>query len=115
MTMTPSYILICDYCERAEFRCSADVQTEEDAIKEACKEGWAISIGDRIFCPNCNLMNYVFHLHINMGNPAMKTIEDIAEALERVAKEIRRDQAVNSAILDRNGNHVGEFGLVGRT
>lgn len=49
-----------------------------------------------------------FRVSINLGNDAMRKAEDVAEALEKVAKKLR-EQAVAGTISDRNGNYVGQF------
>ena len=49
-----------------------------------------------------------FRVSINLGNEAMQRAEDVAEALEKVAKSIR-EKAVAGTICDRNGNYVGQF------
>ena len=47
-----------------------------------------------------------FRLRIELGNEAMKTVEDVAEALCRVAKHL---EARDGGIIDVNGNMVGDF------
>jgi hypothetical protein len=60
-----------------------------------------------------------FELSIELGNEAMLGDDDIADALEKVAKRLR-DNAYTAAnvqeditrvILDYNGNGVGEWSL----
>lgn len=52
-----------------------------------------------------------FGLHIDLGNEAMQTGDDVADALEQVARKLRRG-AESGAIMDRNGNRVGIFNLL---
>lgn len=55
-----------------------------------------------------------FTLIINIGNDAMSTPDDVADALERVAEKIRRcniEQDFNGPIMDLNGNKVGVWGI----
>jgi hypothetical protein len=55
-----------------------------------------------------------FNLHIEMGNDAMSTLDDIAEALEHAADRLRSDHRwspddAEGSIVDRNGNTVGNW------
>jgi hypothetical protein len=50
----------------------------------------------------------MFALYIELGNDAMCSPDDIAEALEKVAKKVRGG-ATDGRIVDVNGNVVGEF------
>lgn len=54
-------------------------------------------------------MTNEFRLNIKLGNAAMLTMEDVAQALRDVADKLDagRDQGV---VKDANGNTVGEFG-----
>lgn len=55
-----------------------------------------------------------FTLVIKLGNDAMQTADDIAEALERVAKKVREIptmQDFDGPIMDLNGNKVGVWGI----
>lgn len=54
-----------------------------------------------------------FQLEIELGNDAMQTTEDVAEALEQVAKELSLIVSGWGSIRDRNGNKVGTWKLVG--
>jgi hypothetical protein len=53
-----------------------------------------------------------FVLSIELGNAAMLTAEDLADALESLAEEIRPDchsSGISHGIRDENGNTVGSF------
>jgi hypothetical protein len=52
-----------------------------------------------------------FTLRIGMGNAAMLTPEDVAEALRSVARQLD-DGYGDGAVVDANGNRVGEWLLV---
>lgn len=54
-----------------------------------------------------------FTLNIKLGNDAMQTPEDIAEALRKVANALDDGflSTSNHGILDVNGNTVGEWKL----
>ena len=49
-----------------------------------------------------------FRLRIELGNEAMQTAEDVAEALRRTAKRLEMI-GQQGPILDTNGNLVGGF------
>lgn len=49
-----------------------------------------------------------FKLKIELGNDAMQTPEDVADALEKVVRDLRNGVR-NRNIYDENGNKVGEF------
>lgn len=51
-----------------------------------------------------------FTLKINLGNDAMQTPEDIAEALETIAARLRAGKE-EGTIRDENGNRVGSWSL----
>jgi hypothetical protein len=51
-----------------------------------------------------------FRADLESGNAAMQTPEDVADALEDVARRIRRG-CEDGAIKDLNGNTVGRWGL----
>lgn len=53
-----------------------------------------------------------FKLKIELGNAAMQDHEDVAEALERVARVVRQGVA-GRRIMDLNGNAVGEWSFSG--
>ena len=51
-----------------------------------------------------------FTLTIHLGNDAMRTPEDVADALTRIAREIRSNPgAIYKSINDLNGNQVGIY------
>lgn len=52
-----------------------------------------------------------FKLEIKLGNEAMRLGEDIAEALHRVAYRVEQHDDDKGAILDINGNFVGEWSV----
>lgn len=59
-----------------------------------------------------------FFININMGNDAMNSADDLANAIEKVAEKIASEQYdVNPddeyevPITDNNGNTVGEWGF----
>lgn len=52
-----------------------------------------------------------FELSIEMGNDAMQTSDDVADALEQVVKRMRGGD-VRGSIRDLNGNTIGEFGFL---
>ena len=52
-----------------------------------------------------------FSLSIYLGNEACQSDEDIADALEAVAKKLRNGQSAGK-IVDVNGNSVGKFSIV---
>lgn len=56
-------------------------------------------------------MNGMFQVDIKLGNDAMRNGEDIAQALERIARYVRQGIVANSAVnaCDKNGNQVGLF------
>ena len=49
-----------------------------------------------------------FYLRIELGNEAMQTPDDIADALLKVATQVR-DGRVEGGINDINGNSVGRY------
>jgi hypothetical protein len=51
-----------------------------------------------------------FTLTIKLGNDAMQTGDDIADALMAVASKVRSGHE-QGRIQDENGNTVGEFGV----
>lgn len=51
-----------------------------------------------------------FEMNLDLGNVAMATGADVAEALRNVAQRIERGE-VGSAVLDANGNTVGYWSL----
>lgn len=57
----------------------------------------------------------LFKLEIELGNAAMMGPEDVAEALEELAKRLRAwaktGSMVSLAIRDRNGNSVGDWSI----
>lgn len=60
-------------------------------------------------------MSHTFTLTIELGNDAMQTGADVAEALRRLAHRLEDDDAygelkpTSQRIKDRNGNTVGQF------
>ena len=50
-----------------------------------------------------------FKLKIELGNDAMQTPEDVAEALEGVASRLKNTGRREGAIFDTNGNKVGAY------
>jgi hypothetical protein len=53
-----------------------------------------------------------FKVEIKLGNDAMQTPEDVADALEKVARELRQDGwrgFCTGGIRDINGNTVGHY------
>lgn len=54
---------------------------------------------------------FKFTLSINLGNDAMQTREEVAEALERVAGTLRASSLPEDTqhIRDANGNAVGRW------
>lgn len=50
----------------------------------------------------------VFSLKIYLGNEAMLGSEDIARALDKVARKVREGRT-RGPVLDENGNTVGEY------
>ena len=51
-----------------------------------------------------------FELHITMGNDAMQTGEDVAEALRRIADKLEHGR-IDGPVMDLNGNKVGTWEL----
>lgn len=51
-----------------------------------------------------------FTLHITLGNDAMQSHEDIAEALRKVAAKIEAGNQ-DGLIRDENGNGVGDWAI----
>lgn len=51
----------------------------------------------------------VFTLEIQLGNDAMQTNEDVAEALRSIAEKLEFEEKESGAIMDENGNSVGRF------
>jgi hypothetical protein len=49
-----------------------------------------------------------FKLQIEMGNAAMETLDDIADALEDTAQKLRQGKPLGP-IFDLNGNKVGNY------
>lgn len=52
-----------------------------------------------------------FTLEIELGNEAMQTADDVAEALERTARQLRHLDHGEFAIFDLNGNKVGAWDM----
>ena len=52
-----------------------------------------------------------FNLKIEMGNDAMQTPEDVADALETVAAKMKNSGSRSGPIFDLNGNKVGTYEL----
>ena len=53
-------------------------------------------------------MEDTFKLTIRMGNEAMQTPEDVADALEEVVSTLRQGR-VSGSVFDDNGNNVGTW------
>lgn len=58
-----------------------------------------------------------FTIKIELGNEAMQDPSDVAEALERVADDLRDFGFAHILVVDRkirdlNGNTVGEWGMI---
>lgn len=59
-------------------------------------------------------MNYL-NLNITLGNDAMQTGHDVADALEKVATRLRQEYAdsrvesYTGSVRDLNGNRVGSY------
>jgi hypothetical protein len=63
-----------------------------------------------------------FNLHIELGNDAMQSSQDLVQALRGVAQRIQDAEYVEQCqqegddidrgISDINGNHIGEWSLV---
>lgn len=58
-----------------------------------------------------------FTLRIELGNDAMSTIANVANALMRVSRRIvmneySLDESMTRGIIDDNGNTVGEWSIV---
>jgi hypothetical protein len=51
-----------------------------------------------------------FKLEITLGNDAMQSGLDVAEALRQVADRIENDLEGRGTIRDANGNTVGRYG-----
>lgn len=56
-------------------------------------------------------MGAEFKLQIDLGNDAMTSADDVARALERIARQLRAGQA-RGVVRDVNGNVVGAYALV---
>ena len=56
------------------------------------------------------LVNYTFKLEIRLGNDAMQTHDDIANALEEVATKVHNG-CTHGYVRDINGNTVGDFSV----
>lgn len=54
-------------------------------------------------------MSSKFKLHIKLGNDAMSTKDDIANALRELADKLDRTSDDSGRIRDYNGNTVGEW------
>ena len=52
-----------------------------------------------------------FVLKIEIGNDAMKTENALALAVESVANKMKTESVIGN-IYDRNGNHVGFYGVI---
>lgn len=57
-----------------------------------------------------------FSLSVTLGNAAMCSSRDLANALENVAKRIRKDDSVSrlgdsGKVMDANGNSCGSWSL----
>lgn len=52
-----------------------------------------------------------FALEINLGNDAMSTPQDVAEAIRRVADRVDGLGDLSGGIRDLNGNTVGRYGF----
>lgn len=52
-----------------------------------------------------------FELKIVLGNDAMMSEDDLAQALHRIADRIGAGEAPDGKIMDRNGNAVGTYRL----
>ena len=50
-----------------------------------------------------------FTLEIELGNDAMRTANDVANALDRIADEVLFVGLTGRAIRDTNGNTVGKW------
>ena len=54
-------------------------------------------------------MTGTFRLGIELGNDAMQTPEDVADALRDIADRIERGDLTGGGIRDENGNTVGSW------
>jgi len=52
---------------------------------------------------------YSFKVDLELGNDAMQSAEDIADALRDIAKKLEKGIS-DGKIMDKNGNTVGIFG-----
>ena len=57
-----------------------------------------------------------FSIDIKLGDDAMRSVEDVAEALEKTAAKIRTyadppSRGEGGRVMDRNGNAVGRWGF----
>lgn len=53
-----------------------------------------------------------FEAKIDLGNEAMQTPENVADALENLAFALRRERLNSGIVRDANGQTVGSFALV---
>jgi hypothetical protein len=53
-------------------------------------------------------MNGTFSIHINLGNDAMQTADDVTNAIQRVLKRLNDLHSARYTIMDDNGNSVGK-------
>ena len=54
----------------------------------------------------------MFTLNIELGNAAMMSTEDVADALEILVDRLRYESEASGVIRDYNGNKVGRWEVV---
>ena len=66
---------------------------------------------DDRFCGDCTPLES-FRLTIKLGNDAMQTALDVAQAIEAVARRLRESSGHDQGrIMDANGNSVGSWAI----
>lgn len=51
-------------------------------------------------------------INLEFGNATMRTREDVARALKRLAARIENTEELSGTILDTDGNNVGNWGML---
>lgn len=69
-------------------------------------DAWRLDGG---FDPWATAAGYGFALAITLGNDAMQTPVDVADAIERVRQALYCESATTGAVRDVNGNTVGRW------
>src|SRR3954451_2314377 len=116
---------LCIGCARVAFPAKSDEDADENGVSIEQFEGWGgpVFVSDEgpndraASCDNC--LGIIrdnpaapdsFELNIAMGNAAMSSADDVADALVKIAQRLRSGET-EGKVQDGNGNTAGEWEL----